>query len=440
MTLYGLRPVLRWTRTLAGGRRPVPSRVRRISAVAPPAERLVAITFDDGPTRGITEQVLETLERCGARGTFDIIGSTADNYPDTAGRAGTPLWSGRRYDHYAAFGRDGEAGLRAQPDLVRRIAAGGHEVSNHSYRHLAFGPEHLVYRGRHAHEGAAAALEDQRRLHDACRALLGQAPRLGRPPHYIDRTPDGWSAYDLYDAMGYQYLAASLDLGGWRRSRNSRAATVDDALAALRTQLRTDPAALSGQVLFAKDGYNMSLQPVVCWALPLQLELLAAAGYRVVTVSELLESSPFADVPPTDPAAAAARRLLAAGVPCAFRDNTLRVEGPLRRGELAAWLAGPVSPPALLGAADGRHARPDPAGMAAARGWLEPGVPGEPVARAELERSLERWEWVSSRTGAAAAPVAPGGGGGAVTRRLALARMAAALGTRCGPEWRRPGA
>lgn len=437
MTLYGLRPLLRWARTLVGGRRPVPSRVRRISRVAPPAERLVAITFDDGPTLGLTEQVLETLERFGARGTFDIIGSTADNYPDTAGRPGGPLWSGRRYDHYAAFGRDGEAGLDAQPDLVRRIASGGHEISNHSYRHLAFGPERLVYRGRHAFSGAAAALEDQRRLHAACRDLVGRAPRLGRPPHYIDRTVDGWNAYDLYDAMGYQYLAASLDLGGWQPSRGSREATVEEAVAPLRTQLNAEHASLSGQVLFAKDGFNMSLQPVVCWALPRQLELLAAAGYRVVTVSELLEASPFADLAPTDPAAADARRLLAAGVPCAFRDNTLRVDGTLTRGELAAWLVGPVSPPALLGGGIAPPVRPDPVGVAAARGWLEPGRADAPVARAELERALERWEWIGTRTGVAAEPIVPRAPDGAPTRRLAMARLVAALGTRHGPEWSR---
>ena len=73
------------------------SSVRRIERVFPPPGRLVvAMTFDDGPTasparpgsgKGLTESLLDTLRRYGARGTFDVIGSTAGNYPDRkAGR------------------------------------------------------------------------------------------------------------------------------------------------------------------------------------------------------------------------------------------------------------------------------------------------------------------------------------------------------------------
>ncbi len=435
MSVYRLRPLVRWARSRLRVQRPVSSRVRRIAAVAPPPERLVAITFDDGPTLGLTEQILEALERFDARGTFDIIGSTAENYPDAPGRVGGPLWSGLAYDHYAAFGRDGEAGLRAQPHLVPRIAAAGHELSNHSYRHLAFGPERVVYRGRQCHSGALAALEDLRQLHTCCGDLAGRAPRLGRPPHYVDRTLDGWSAYDLYDAMGYQYLAAAFDLGGWQPSAGGRERTVEAAVAPLRRALRADPGGLSGKVLFAKDGYNMSLDPVVTWALPAQLELLAAHGYRVVTVSALLERSAFADLPPGDALAGSARRLLTAGVPCTFQDNTLRPDEPLTRGDLAAWLAGPVSPPALL--ASPHPLRGDPSAIAAERAWLNPGHAAAPIERGEFERALDRWEWrsVHHRT-AAAAPTSGGDGGrGTVTRGLALARMDEALGRRAGPEW-----
>ncbi len=67
------------------------SPVRRIERVYPPAEgRFVAMTFDDGPTAlpttsdpntGLTASLLDTLARFGAKGTFDVIGTTADNYP-----------------------------------------------------------------------------------------------------------------------------------------------------------------------------------------------------------------------------------------------------------------------------------------------------------------------------------------------------------------------
>ncbi|MBQ6846323.1 MAG: polysaccharide deacetylase family protein, partial [Oscillospiraceae bacterium] len=61
--------------------------VRRIEKVYPPeGMRVVAMTFDDGPTDietnpkvsedGLTLHLLKTLEKYNARGTFDVIGTT----------------------------------------------------------------------------------------------------------------------------------------------------------------------------------------------------------------------------------------------------------------------------------------------------------------------------------------------------------------------------
>lgn len=435
---------MRWLRGRLAGPEVRASRVRRIARVCLPGQRVVAITFDDGPTAGLTDSLLETLERHRAYGTFDVIGSTAANYPDRAGRSGTPFWSGRCSDHYASFGRDDEAGVQAQPELARQLATAGHELANHSYRHLAFGHERLVYRGRWSFASSREALDDQLRLHALCARVTGQQPRLARPPHYINVTADGYSAFDIYEAMGYQYLGASFDLGGWRRTRGGLDAAVAAAVAPLRAQLEADPAALCGQILFAKDGYNMSLDAVAPAALPLQLGLLRAHGYRVVTVSELLAQSPYADTPPDAPEVACALRLAACGVPVATRDNRLALEARLTYGELVAWLAGPVLPPVL---AAGGTTRPLGAGARAlaacrAHGW--PGlpahlVPGAWVGRPELERVLARWDWRPAG-GRQAQPLVLGRPKDAnVSRAVALRRFAEALGDRAGPAIPLPG-
>ena len=62
-------------------------------------QKLIALTFDDGPTKEGLDAVLPMLRRHGAKGTFFLIGA------------------------------------HAKPDLVRRIVSGGHEVGNHGYRH-----------------------------------------------------------------------------------------------------------------------------------------------------------------------------------------------------------------------------------------------------------------------------------------------------------------
>lgn len=64
-------------------------------------ERGVYLTFDDGPTPGITEWILATLKRYNAKATFFVLGKNAEKYPD----------------------------------LYAKILADGHCVGNHTYSH-----------------------------------------------------------------------------------------------------------------------------------------------------------------------------------------------------------------------------------------------------------------------------------------------------------------
>ncbi|MDB5071705.1 MAG: polysaccharide deacetylase [Candidatus Eremiobacteraeota bacterium] len=62
---------------------------------------VVALTFDDGPTRGVTDRVLDVLEREHVHATFFVVGRAA----------------------------------RREPALLRRMAADGDEIENHSDTH-----------------------------------------------------------------------------------------------------------------------------------------------------------------------------------------------------------------------------------------------------------------------------------------------------------------
>lgn len=64
------------------------------------------MTFDDGPMglpaspdrfegKTLTDVLLDTLAQYGAKGSFDVIGDTSENYPDEAGKLGSAAW-GRR--------------------------------------------------------------------------------------------------------------------------------------------------------------------------------------------------------------------------------------------------------------------------------------------------------------------------------------------------------
>lgn len=66
------------------------------------SEKLVALTFDDGPTRQFTDEILQILQQENVRATFFLIG--------------------------------GE--LEKNPDEGKKIVAAGHEIGNHSYSHV----------------------------------------------------------------------------------------------------------------------------------------------------------------------------------------------------------------------------------------------------------------------------------------------------------------
>lgn len=322
--------------------------VRRISRVLlPRGERVCAMTFDDGPCgafvtpdggTGLTEYLLSVLAEYSARVTFDIIGSTAGNYPDTEGTDGKFSWSGKKYDHYPLFGEDGLAGAENRPELVARMLAAGHELSNHTYSHRLFGPMRAVYGGRDFQSGIKEAADDTARLHLLVIEKFGYKMKLCRPPHYIDRARGG-DAYDIMRYLGYNYLGASFDGAGWQPC-NSEGDEVSAMTEPLRRALKADPDALCGQIIFEKDGCNMAKRVPVARALPEKLRILSEYEYKVIPVSEMTALSPFSDtdhdiLPFLLP-------MLDAGHTVGYKNNTFHGERQLNGEMLAAMLCPPV--------------------------------------------------------------------------------------------------
>lgn len=198
---------------------------RRIERVQT-TRRICAMTFDDGPMglpaspdrfdgRALTDVLLDTLAQYGARGSFDVIGDTSANYPDEAGKLGSAAWGGVRFDHYPDIHCDEQGGAEHNDRLIRRMLAEGHQITNHSYRHILFGKKPFVYGAREYLPDFDAAVEDLGRLHALMQTRYGYTMTLARPPHYVDKMTGGFTSYDVYDHMGYQYMAASFDGAGW---------------------------------------------------------------------------------------------------------------------------------------------------------------------------------------------------------------------------------
>ncbi len=323
------------------------SPVRRIERVKT-SERICAMTFDDGPCRlpaspggdrPLTLSLIDTLEKHGAKGTFDVVGDTSTNYPDVAGKHGSASWGGEKYDHYPDINKDSDGGAANCPELIERILSGGHEITSHTYAHILYGWKPLVYGRRKFLGDIELVLSDLEKLHSLMLSKYNYEIKLSRPPHYVDRISNHLTSYDAYACMGYQYMAASFDGAGWL-PLSSYQAEVEATWKPMERALDIDPDFFCGQIIFQKDGYNMARRTPIADGLEKQLELLDRYGYRVVTVSDLLKQSPFADCANGDPAYPYAKKLLETGFCPAFRDNTIRVEKPVTRGELAMIMFG----------------------------------------------------------------------------------------------------
>jgi hypothetical protein len=221
---------------------------------------------------------------------------------------------------------------------VRRIIDEGHELASHTWQHRLFGRKRFLYGKRVPLQSMDEVVQDLNTLHAYIKHEFSYEIRLARPPHYVDAVTGGGSVYDAYRMMGYQYLAASFDGGGWQPG-SSYEDEVEKMLAPMRRLLAEDPDALNGQIIFQKDGCNMNLRTPVEDALPVQLKMLTELGYQVVTVSELLEQTPFLDLSPESTAMPYVKELLMRGHIVGYQNNTFHGERALTRREALLMLA-----------------------------------------------------------------------------------------------------
>ena len=100
-------------------------------------------------------------------------------------------------------------------------------------------------------------MADLRRLHALMESQWGYHIRLARPPHYVDGIRGGFTSYDAYALLGYQYMAASFDGAGWL-PLETYDAEVEATWRPMEKLLLEDPDFFRGQIIFQKDGFNMA--------------------------------------------------------------------------------------------------------------------------------------------------------------------------------------
>lgn len=188
----------------------------------------IALTFDDGPHPRYTERILNILDKYNIKATFFVIGVNIQNYPE-------PL---------------------------KKIAAAGHEIGNHSYSHAI------------CKSGTASDVSlEMQKCDSLIEDITGKKTSLYRPPcgKYDDIVL--WAA----EERGYSIILWSVDTLDWKN---------------------TPPEKISDAVLREIDGGEIILmhdytsgENTTCDALELMLPRLIEQGYEFVCVSELIGQS-----------------------------------------------------------------------------------------------------------------------------------------------------
>ena len=195
-------------------------------------ERVVALTFDDGPCHPYTGQLLEVLDRDGVRATFFQVGNN----------------------------------VRREPNLAAEVAS-QHEIGNHTFTH-----PHLVW----SRTGTVREqlLRGQEAIHDAS----GTLPSLFRVPH-------GW--------YGPQVISTAEELGmrcvGWSVMAWDWGRPPWEII-----QRRILRGVRPGGVTLLHDGQDTDAFPKVdrshtVAAVPHIIRSLKAHGYGFLTLSELMD-------------------------------------------------------------------------------------------------------------------------------------------------------
>ncbi len=194
-------------------------------------KKLVALTFDDGPGP-YTERLLDAMKQRGGKATFFVLGTRVNSYAST----------------------------------LKRIAAEGHEIGNHSNDHPQLTT--LSASGIKSNMNACAS---------KVKAILGVEPTVMRCPYgSFNNNVKSYAAGKKIPIIQW-----SVDTEDWRYSSWSSASATDKILS---NSFKSGAYGIhDGSIVLMHDIHKNSVDAAIA-----MMDKLIDQGYTLVTVSELL--------------------------------------------------------------------------------------------------------------------------------------------------------
>ncbi|WP_245912451.1 polysaccharide deacetylase family protein [Brunnivagina elsteri] len=192
----------------------------------PNNEKVIALTFDDGPWKETTPKMLDILKQNGVKATFFWVGTA----------------------------------LQENPEIGRQVVEDGHAIANHTFHHW------------YKQMDAATAKSEIERTADLIYKTTGVKTTLFRPPGgYLNNGLAGYAKSQNYAVVMWSQTSADTDPKAKYQ-------------VFIKNVLRD---AKPGGIVLMHDGGGDRRRTVQ--ALPLIIQGLKEKGYRFVTVPEILE-------------------------------------------------------------------------------------------------------------------------------------------------------
>lgn len=194
-------------------------------------EKIIALTFDDGPDEVFTPQVLDILKKNDVKATFFLVGEN----------------------------------LKQNKEIVKRQFEEGHEIGNHTYTHINV-----------AKSGYDKVYEEITKTQEEIKEIIGVEPKLFRPPY---RAMSRHMCDIVKNKNMNIILWSNLDPRDWSNPGvYSIVNTIESKVG-------------NGNIILLHDYNNLrNSKSQTIQALESVIPYLKEQGYKFVTISELIEN------------------------------------------------------------------------------------------------------------------------------------------------------
>lgn len=202
---------------------------KSLDGIDPYSDKVVALTFDDGPHAENTDKLLDVLAENGAVATFFVLGENAARYPD----------------------------------VIKRIYEGGNEIGTHSYTHsdlMKLTTDQILS-------------DEYGKTNDVLEETIGVRATIDRPPY-------GSMTEERAEAIGREQILWSVDPEDWKDEYKNTSSLMDNIFNGTNSGVKVS----DGAIILSHDIHATTVE-----AYDSIIKELIAQGYKFVTITQMMQ-------------------------------------------------------------------------------------------------------------------------------------------------------